>query len=138
MYRYIMILALIFLLTGCASVFNPYDEEPDCPAGYDGDCTPVRNAYLRSITDPNNTNHLAGGESPLIKEGNMKKGADVSKHQPYSFYANIPVPANTRMMPVEIPETRLRCLVVGYEEGGNYYGERFIYFKAGESKWMAK
>ena len=130
----ITILAVLMLLglNACAIV-NPYDDEFLCGDGYPGDCSSVKDAYKRSLSNDDES------FSPMVKNKAPSKDNPAGQEE-YRYkevlYKEISGLIKQPATPVLIPSKQLRILIPGYVEDDIYYGHRFVYFTARESKWV--
>ena len=134
-----LIIVLIFMallsFTGCASIFNPYQEEFQCPETYKGKCVSMKTAYNESIEGVE-YNKEEGKENPLVKSNTpiSKNAQDEYQKRLYKKLADI---IEEPEVPVVIPPKILRVLILSYTNNANdMYGHRFVYILAQEPKWV--
>jgi conjugal transfer pilus assembly protein TraV len=125
------------LLCGCAnSLLNPYSEEFNCPKGFDGECTSVKDAYRKSFNP-------SEAFSPMVKNENAEKEEKTGKKEnseEYSYkeelYKELSGLIKNPSTPMLIPSRQMRVLIPGYVDKENlYYGHRYIYFVVRDAKW---
>ena len=136
----------LFLTTGCAKVFNPYNSEFQCPSADEGKCMSVPDAYETSIS----------GKSPLNKSCKEKlkrsqssvsektlpdtvgSEADSLKYNYLSKkYEKITALIGNPVTPVVVPPDVVRVLLLSYTgEDNDLFGYRYIYFFASKPKWL--
>jgi conjugal transfer pilus assembly protein TraV len=136
--NYLMIVLIFWAtlsFTGCASIFNPYQEEFQCPETYKGKCVSMKTAYDESIEGVE-YNKEDGKENPLIKSNthNPNIAQDEYQKRLYKKLADI---IEEPEVPVVIPPKILRVLILSYTNNTNdMYGHRFVYILAQEPKWV--
>lgn len=135
-YLMIVLISMVILsFTGCASIFNPYQEEFQCPETYKGKCVSMKTAYDESIEGVKYNNE-DGRENPLIKSKtrNPDNAQDEYHKRLYKKLADI---IKEPEVPVVIPPKILRVLILSYTNNENdMYGHRFVYILAQEPKWV--
>jgi conjugal transfer pilus assembly protein TraV len=130
----VLICAAMLSFTGCASIFNPYQEEFQCPDTYKGKCVSMKTAYDESIEGVEYNED--GKENPLIKSNdhNFKNARDEYQKRLYEKLADI---IEEPEVPVVIPPKILRVLILSYTNNANeMYGHRFVYILAKEPEWV--
>ena len=130
----VLVCTAILYFTGCASIFNPYQEEFQCPDTYKGKCVSMKTAYDESIEGVEYNED--GKENPLIKSNghNFKNAQDEYQKRLYKKLADI---IEEPEVPVVIPPKILRVLILSYTNNENHmYGHRFVYILAQEPKWV--
>ncbi|MBU1161960.1 MAG: TraV family lipoprotein [Proteobacteria bacterium] len=131
----VLICVMILSFTGCASVFNPYQEEYQCPDTYKGKCVSMKTAYNESIEGVK-YNKEDGKENPLVKSNNHKSNNAQDEYQK-RLYKKLADIIEEPEVPVVIPPKILRVLILSYTNNDNdMYGHRFVYILAQEPKWV--
>ena len=125
----------ILSFTGCASVFNPYQEEYQCPDTYKGKCVSMKTAYDESIQGVKYDNK-GGKKNPLIKSKDRDPNSAQDEYQKRLFKKLSDIIEEPKV-PVVIPPKVLRVLILSYTNNDNdMYGHRYVYILAGEPKWV--
>jgi len=131
----VLICIAILSFTGCASVFNPYQEEFQCPDTYKGKCVSMKTAYNESIEGVK-YNNKDGKENPLVKSNNHKPNNAQDEYQK-RLYKKLADIIEEPEVPVVIPPKVLRVLILSYTNNDNdMYGHRYVYILAQEPKWV--
>lgn len=129
----ITIISVLMLLglNACA-IFNPYDDEYLCPDGYPGDCSSVKEAYKKSLSNDESF-------SPMVKNKKSSTNDNPVDEQEYQYkqelYKELSGLIQQPATPLLIPSKKLRVLIPGYVDNDIYYGHRFVYFTAREARW---
>ncbi len=125
--------SVIILFANACALINPYDDEFLCGEGYPGDCSSVKQAYKKSLSNQDEN------FSPMVKN---KKSVPQKpmENEEYKYkeelYKELSGLIKKPVTPVLIPSKQLRVLIPGYvDENDIYYGHRFVYFTAREAKW---
>ena len=142
------LLAMLFFTTGCASVFNPYDSEFQCPDTDKGRCVSIPKAYEMSVSvdGPGNTN---GGESKSPEAGGKltKTAPQTSNSEEatpdirYDYlnkkYEKMAALIGKPATPIVVPPDVVRVLILSYTgNDNNLFGYRYVYFFATEPGWI--
>jgi conjugal transfer pilus assembly protein TraV len=132
----IFVVIMVFSLSSCASIFNPYEESFGCPDGFEGSCDDVESAYNKSRGE---------GESfsPMVVEDYRDEEPDLrnkSKHPVYNLHRQkvreVKGLIEDPLTPMLIPSKKMRLLVLGYQDvTDDFYSHRFIYFIAEKERW---
>ncbi len=118
--RWIAILALFFL-SGCASVFNPYESKFQCPPTDPGKCVPIKEAYKESLSQSHNATEAPDGRNLYLEEKFRLLRALIEEPEP----------------PVIKPPKILRVLILSYVgEENELYGWRYVYIMVDEPAWI--
>jgi conjugal transfer pilus assembly protein TraV len=132
---------LIFLTTfliGCASVFNPYESDFQCPETDRGKCVSVQNAYGESMqknVSKDNKEELKSGKTKEndATESQHKKNNDYQE----ALYKELAGLLKEPITPVVAPPKVMRVLLLPYKGDANeLYMLRYIYFFVDEPKWI--
>ena len=128
---------MVFLATGCASVFNPYDSEFQCPDTDKGQCVSIPEAYEMSVSekDPWSVNDLARAVPPGSNPENgpigMKYDYLTTKYEKMAALIGKPT------TPLVVPPDVVRVLILSYTGDDNQlFGYRYVYFFATEPGWV--
>ena len=115
------VLLLFLFLFGCASVFNPYESQFQCPPTDLGKCMPIREAYEESLK-----------HSQSAAEGSALEGLYAEeKFKLLKELIEEPEP------PVVKPPKILRVLILSYVgEENELYGWRYVYVIADKPQWV--
>lgn len=137
---------LLFLTTGCAKVFNPYNSEFQCPSADEGQCMSIPDAYETSISGENplpqsckeklKRSRSASSEKTLPAASGLE--ADSVKYNYLSKkYEKITALIGNPVTPVVVPPDVVRVLLLSYTgEDNDLFGYRYIYFFASKPKWL--
>lgn len=118
--------ALAVFLSGCASVFNPYESKFHCPPTDPGKCVSLQTAYQESLQPTEgaasaNTTAEGTDEDLYLRE----------KFEVIRSLIREPKP------PVVRPPKVIRVLILSYVGRSNtLYGWRYVYFFADEPSWV--
>ncbi|MBU1171341.1 MAG: TraV family lipoprotein [Proteobacteria bacterium] len=145
----VIIFSVIFLVSGCTSVWNPYESEFRCTGqGNEGRCTSTMGAYNESLgVVPMGDRECDDCCEPSKKKDHQKDKKQFSptenKHlSPEQVYNKNRYDLMTQMVreekpPVVIPPEVVRVLILPYKGADNrMYGFRFSYFFATEPQWQ--
>lgn len=159
MSRFIILMACIALLSGCA-IFNPYQEEFACPAVYKGKCISVKGAYAESkngtdggVNDPKITpcsddeadagkcSSFTNSKKAVAKGGEPEEDSTVEVRNYNAYKASLYQRFNNLIrepqMPVVVPPKTMRVLLLPYKgQDGEFYMLRHVYFFVDEPRWM--
>ena len=128
---------LLFLATGCASVFNPYDSEFQCPDTDKGRCVSISEAYEMSVSekDPRPVNDLARA---VPQESNPENGPMGMKYDYLTRkYEKMAALIGKPTTPLVVPPDVVRVLILSYTGDDNQlFGYRYVYFFATEPGWV--
>lgn len=131
----------IVILSGCASIFNPYEDEFQCPETYNGKCISLGNAYRESVEgiDYNKPENCSG------KDCNDNNGFEAVRRKSHEarlifqekMYQRLTGLINEPEPPVVVPPKVVRVLILSYTDQQNVMlGYRHAYFFATQPKWM--
>ncbi|MCP3922830.1 MAG: TraV family lipoprotein [Desulfobacterales bacterium] len=112
----LILILFIFLLSSCASILNPYEDEFDCnsKAGK-GKCSNVEKAYKSSLNN---------GEEEKIKP---EKNISQNIYNLYKFQKLAGI-IEQQNPPVVIPAEVRRVLILPYKSNNNIaYGYRYMW-----------
>ena len=135
------LLSLFFLtiFSGCASFWNPYDSEFNCPLTYNGKCISVEEAYKESFKPANEDTD----EEQSLKEKNCKGKecgiySDDSAEKQYqkALYKELAGLIKLPETPVISPSKVMRVMILPYKDGTTLYMNRYVYFIAEEPAWV--
>jgi conjugal transfer pilus assembly protein TraV len=127
-----IVAACVLLWLSACAIVNPYDDEFLCPDGYPGDCSSVKEAYKKSLS--NNDESF----SPMVKNKppvESNTAGDEEYRYKEELYKELGGLIKQPATPVLIPSKQLRVLIPGYVDNDIYYGHRFVYFTAREARW---
>ena len=139
---------MLFFTTGCASVFNPYDSEFQCPDTDKGRCVSIPKAYEMSVSgdDPENTNGSeskrpgAGGKltKTAHQASNSEDGTvDIKYDYLNQKYEKMAELIGKPATPLVVPPDVVRVLILSYTgNDNNLFGYRYVYFFATEPGWI--
>ena len=115
------VLLLLLFLFGCASVFNPYESQFQCPPTDLGKCMPIKEAYEESLK-----------HSQSAAEGSALEGLYAEeKFKLLKELIEEPEP------PVVKPPKILRVLILSYVgEENELYGWRYVYLMIDSPSWV--
>jgi len=147
-YSYGLFAAILLFTTGCASVFNPYDSEFQCPDTDKGRCVSIPKAYEMSVSGdgPANTNGSeskrpgAGGKltKTAPQASNSENGtADIKYDYLNQKYEKMAALIGKPATPLVVPPDVVRVLILSYTgNDNNLFGYRYVYFFATEPGWI--
>jgi conjugal transfer pilus assembly protein TraV len=131
---------LIFLTTfliGCASVFNPYESDFQCPETDRGKCVSVQDAYGESMQKNIGTGNKDKEKSEKPKEGDALESQDKKNDYQEALYKELAGLLKEPITPVVAPPKVMRVLLLPYKGDVNeLYMLRYIYFFVEEPKWI--
>jgi len=139
---------LLFLATGCASVFNPYDSEFQCPDTDKGRCVGIPEAYEMSVSgdDPKDTMGNASKDPWPVQDltkavphgSNAQNGPTDMKYDYLSNkYETMAALVGKPVTPLVVPPDVVRVLILSYTGDDNQlFGYRYVYFFATEPGWV--
>ena len=148
---WILLLMVLFVFPGCASLISGYNSKFQCPNTNKGKCVSVKTAYRESIE--------GGQENPLVKEGRKEEQCKECKEgkgsgnaeegqpardnsQPEDVYRAALYRKLTSMIgkpstPLVVPPEVVRVLILSYTGSNNeLFSYRYVYFFATEPKWI--
>lgn len=134
-----MMLSLFVLLGGCASVFNPYNEEFSCPDTDPGKCVSMKTAYEESVRGVDDSRVEDAKKPEEGKEEAAQDVADRSGAVKYeeALYEELRRLIKEPVTPMVRPPEVVRVLLLPYRGDGNeLYMKRYIYFFADEPGWI--
>ena len=135
----ILILSFIWCLTGCA-IFNPYNNEFQCPDVDKGECISMQDAYGKSISSDlerkdkctdcaQDTKTTATAEKETIEDAHYN-------YQENLYNKMILLMQNPRSPMVAAPDV-MRVLIMSYTGPENIlYSYRYVYVFVTEPKWI--
>lgn len=151
-YSYGLFAAILLFTTGCASVFNPYDSEFQCPDTDKGQCVSIPKAYEMSVSGdgPANTNgseskgpgansNLTRAPHPSSKseDGTEDATADIRYDYLNAKYEKMAALIGKSATPLIVPPDVVRVLILSYTgNDNNLFGYRYVYFFATEPGWI--
>jgi conjugal transfer pilus assembly protein TraV len=128
-----LLLAAVFFTAGCASVFNPYDDEFQCPDTDKGGCMSIPEAYdisLSGMPSGKGNNPAAGKVNRPSSHGVRYDYLDKKYKEMTALIAD---PATPLVAPPDVK----RILILSYTGKENtLFGYRYIYFFATEPEWI--
>lgn len=154
MIKRLLFIPLLFLLGGCASLFNPYEDSFTCPETDMGKCVPLKASYMESVS---------GAPAEMFVEKKKCNGYECEKEQeiqkdkndssigqPHNYpntkgditYRNALMKKLAGMVkeketPVAAPPKVMRILLMPYKGDNNeLFMMRYVYFFADEPKWV--
>jgi conjugal transfer pilus assembly protein TraV len=137
MRRIILLLVLAILLTGCASVFNPYESDFQCPETDRGKCVSVQDAYGESMQKNLSKENKEELKNEKPKEGDALGFRDKKNDYQEALYKELAGLLKEPITPVVAPPKVMRVLLLPYKGDANeLYMMRYIYFFVDEPKWI--
>ncbi len=137
----LLVTGLLVLLSGCQTVFNPYDDAFQCPETDEGACTSIPSAYQRSLAGKNETDECKtcaehqDGQAP--KSVKTQSSADSKSLYQEKRLETFKALLEEDRPPIVVPPEVVRVLVMSYTGQENeMFGSRYIYFFASESSWL--
>lgn len=143
---------MLLFTTGCASVFNPYDSEFQCPDTDKGRCVGIPKAYEMSVSgdDPENANDseskspgdnhsLTRAQRPSgnSEDGTEHRTADIKYDYLNKKYEKMAALIGKPATPLVVPPDVVRVLILSYTgNDNNLFGYRYVYFFATEPGWI--
>ena len=137
---------LLFLTTGCAKVFNPYNSEFQCPSADEGQCMSIPDAYETSISGENPPPQsckeklkrpLSSVPEKTLPAASSSKADSLRYNYLSRKYEKITALIGNPVTPVVVPPDVVRVLLLSYTgEDNDLFGYRYIYFFASKPKWL--
>jgi len=140
--------ALFLWTAGCASVFNPYDSEFQCPDTDKGQCVSIPKAYEMSVSGADHrsaTGDQSQGQGADVKltkaspETKNPEGATPDIRYDYlnRKYEKMAGLIGKPATPLVVPPDVVRVLILSYTgNDNNLFGYRHVYFFATEPGWI--
>jgi conjugal transfer pilus assembly protein TraV len=138
MRRLVLLFVLAILLTGCASVLNPYESDFQCPGTDRGKCVSVQDAYGESTKKNLSIENKDEVKSEKPQEGGVlesqhKKNNDYQE----ALYKELAGLLKEPLTPIVAPPKVMRVLMLPYKGDANeLYMIRYVYFFVEEPKWI--
>jgi conjugal transfer pilus assembly protein TraV len=137
MRRLILLFVLAILLTGCASVFNPYESDFQCPETDRGKCVSVQDAYGESMQKNLSKENKEEMKSGKTKESDASGSQDKKNDYQEALYKELAGLLKEPITPVVAPPKVMRVLLLPYKGDANeLYMLRYIYFFVEEPRWI--
>lgn len=143
--KMVIFMGCAFVLSGCASILNPYNSEFQCPEPYKGDCVSTTTAYERSVSGEDEERHTICKEGECSKKNGKKAPVEQesqSEVKPEGVYQENLFRELSSLIeepetPVIAPPNVVRILLLSYTgEDNQFYGWRYVYFMDGSPKWI--
>lgn len=142
-----VLIVLIFSLTGCAGVMNPYSSDFNCPKTYNGTCVSVSDAYHESLHaevhqgDNGNDQALCDGcssEKEREEQSTYPVDETTQEHQYYeALYEELTGLIKEPVTPLIAPPKAMRVLFLPYKGNSDeLYMYRYIYFFVDRQTWI--
>lgn len=138
MRRLVILFVLAILLTGCASVLNPYESDFQCPDTDRGKCVSVQDAYGESMKKNYRKENKDEVKSEKPKEGDALESQD-KKNNDYreALYKELVGLLKEPLTPMVAPPKVMRVLLLPYKGDSNeLYMIRYVYFFVDGPKWI--
>ena len=138
MRRLVLLFVLAILLTGCASVLNPYESDFQCPDTDRGKCVSVQDAYGESMKKNYSKENKDEVKSEKPKEGDALESQD-KKNNDYreALYKELAGLLKEPLTPMVAPPKVMRVLLLPYKGDSNeLYMIRYVYFFVDGPKWI--
>jgi len=137
----ILILCFAWTLTGCA-VFNPYNDEFQCPDVDKGECTSMQNAYKKSIS-PLERKDKCGDcvkdrkDKTVTKKETKETTEDIRYNYQNNLYNKMTALIQNPQSPMVAAPDVMRVLIMSYTGPENIlYSYRYVYVFVTEPKWI--
>ncbi len=136
------ILMMFGILSGCQSVFNPYDDSFQCPEVHEGTCASIPNAYRQSLTGKSLPDQECSECAENTDEDKLNEhGAAPSKDSKTLYqekrFEKLHTLIEADHPPIVVPPEVVRVLVMSYTGRENeMFGFRYIYFFATNPSWL--
>jgi len=126
----IVLLVCLVIVTGCASVMNPYSSDFSCPETNKGKCVSVKKAYSESME----TNPIED-EIDYDKDQETMSASEISYQD--AMYQELAGLLNEPVTPIVAPPKVMRVLLLPYRGDKNeLYMYRYVYFFVDKPKWV--
>ena len=137
MRKLVLSILLSAFLSGCASVFNPYESDFQCPETDRGKCVSVQDAYGESMQKNLSKENKEELKSGKTKENNALGSQDKKNDYQEALYKELAGLLKEPITPVVAPPKVMRVLLLPYKGDANeLYMLRYIYFFVEEPKWI--
>ena len=127
--------SLVLLLSGCAGLFNPYNEEFTCKGGSPGKCGSTPQIYNESVADSKEIATLNG----YLKPGQQTASPGESAYHEAEM-AKVTKLLKQPVTPVVVPPSVMRLLFLPHQgESGNddeLNMDQFVYIIVGKPKFV--
>jgi conjugal transfer pilus assembly protein TraV len=143
--KMVIFMGCAFVLSGCASILNPYKSEFQCPDPYKGDCVSTTTAYERSVSGEDEARPAICKDKKCSKKKSENGKAEQEPQaqvNPESVYQENLFKELSQLIeepetPVIAPPNVVRILLLSYTgEDNQFYGWRYVYFMDGAPKWI--
>lgn len=135
-------LVAALLLSGCAAIFNPYNETFDCHSAPGGKCAPTPEIYAEDIAASKKVGH----KIPVAATGTVQDGQEAadpsSATAAESAYREAQFDKMTKLLkqpvtPVVVPPAVMRILYFPFEgEDGELNMPSYTYIMLDKPKWV--
>ncbi|MBF0121637.1 MAG: type IV conjugative transfer system lipoprotein TraV [Desulfobacterales bacterium] len=145
-----LIIFIAFMLNSCASVFNPYKDEFQCPETDKGKCTSLKKAYdeslekkktLKTKNTDKDKNIKKNNDKTFVKEKTESEFADDTDETIKAYETKRAELLNKIIQsdapPIVVPPEVARILILPYtSENNTMFGLRYVYFFIGNPEWV--
>ncbi len=135
MKKFIPLLFITFLLTGCASIFNPYDDEFTCPKTEEGKCVSILTAYDESLRQKNDKTPKESKNPEDNQKIDIPQG-DITSDYTNALFLRLQKLLKEPRTPMLYPPIVVRVLILPYEDGTDFYNARYIYTIVDSPRWI--
>ena len=137
----LMLFIILLLLSGCATVLNPFQSEFKCSEVFEGECIPLDEAYELSIKDGSGSEAIRSGEDKGSPGNTKDSGRDgrSTAEEVYreGIYRTVGELLAEPEKPVVVPPKVVRILILPYkDQGNNLFMQRYLYFFATDPQWI--
>ena len=138
MRRLVLLFVLAILLTGCASVLNPYESDFQCPDTDRGKCVSVQDAYGESMKKNHSKENKDEVKNEKPKEGDALESQNKMNNDYHeALYKELVGLLKEPLTPMVAPPKVMRVLLLPYKGDSNeLYMIRYVYFFVDGPKWI--
>ena len=129
-----------FIVSGCASVVNPYKGEFECPQMEKGKCVGIKEAYEESLRQGGNSTGLSN-YYPKLEEGKFLSSEAMPEEQ--KAYADALFNKLNKVLkdpetPILVSPQVVRVLILPYKDdnGKTLFFSRYVYVIVEEPRWI--
>lgn len=136
------ILIFLLLISGCASVLNPYKGEFQCPETVNGKCVSVNTAYEESVGEKRSKGGSQGKVKSLqdeLKESSIKERTASAEGNEYekALLGRMKGLLSEPVTPMVATPQAYRILLLSYPgDGDELFMPRYVYFFIDKPRWI--
>ena len=130
--NYLLFIAVIFVISGCASIMNPYKDDFQCPDTPNGKCVDVKSAYDESIGKKRDKEKVKSLQDE-IDEISATRNRDITSPEASQYqtalYNRLKGLLKDPVTPIVAPPQVYRMLFLSYPgDSEELYMPRYVYF----------